>query len=121
MSIACRRLLFIDKNPFYLSAANKMPAINWMTKLTKDEEKFPFAIAIFKTLHEKLTWGFFVELAISKKISVDSLETNWTSHERLEMEICMTTVYRDVLKFTKLWASGFFQAPSLANWHKLPL
>ena len=55
-----------------------MPAINRMTKLTKDEEKFPITIAIFKTLHEKLTWGFLLNLPFQKNLS-------WLSRDKLDI------------------------------------
>ena len=110
---------FTDKDPFYQQPTRGRRSTEWPYWL-KMKKSFllplPSLKRFMKSWHEIFCWTRHF-----KKISVDSLETNWTSHERLEMEICMTTVYTDILKFTKLWASGFFQAPSLANWHKLPL
>ena len=55
-----------------------MPAISWKTKLSKDEEKFPITIAIYKRLHEN-DMRFFVELAIPKK------NLSWLSKDKLDI------------------------------------
>ena len=67
------------KNPFYQLPTRCRRSTELCTKLTKDEEKFPIAIAIFKTLHEKLSWGFFGWTRHFKK------NLSWLSRDKLDI------------------------------------